>query len=91
VSLQIPPGIDGAAPPPATGAMPFSQSAIDVLRRALQEALQFGHNYIGTEHLLLALFAGGSGTRASAILEGFGATYGDFKDRVVQKLEALRP
>jgi hypothetical protein len=90
VSLQIPPEPDGAAPAPATGAMPFSQPAIAVLRRALQEALQLGHNYIGTEHLLLALFDGGAGTPASAILEGFGATYDDFKDRVVKKLEAYR-
>jgi hypothetical protein len=90
VRAQIPPGSEGDTPP-ATGTMPYSQPAIDVLRRALQEALQFGHNYIGTEHLLLALFDEGSpGAGASAILVDAGAGYPDIKDRVEGKLAKYR-
>jgi len=39
----------------ASGAIPFDQKAKDALRGALDEALELGHNYIGTEHLLLGL------------------------------------
>lgn len=70
---------------PATGAMPYAPEAIDVLRRTLQEALQLGHNYIGTEHLLLGLFSDDD-DGASAILHRLGAGYPDFKDRVDAKL-----
>ncbi|HEX3425439.1 MAG TPA: Clp protease N-terminal domain-containing protein [Acidimicrobiales bacterium] len=38
-------------------ATPFTAATIELLRRAVVEALQLGHNYIGTEHLLLALSA----------------------------------
>jgi len=40
---------------PAEGTIPFSAHAKEALRGALEEALELGHNYIGTEHLLLGL------------------------------------
>jgi ATP-dependent Clp protease ATP-binding subunit ClpA len=40
---------------PVSGQMPFARRAKNVLDLALREALLFGHNYIGTEHLLLAV------------------------------------
>jgi hypothetical protein len=58
----------GALPPasvdePVTGEMPFSPRAKKMVHLALREALKLGHNYIGTEHLLLAVleYEGGSG------------------------------
>ena len=44
-------------PEQPTGMIPFDDHAKDVLRGAVDEALNLGHNYIGTEHLLLSLFA----------------------------------
>lgn len=38
---------------PPVGHIPFSNDASSVLERAFREALKLGHNYIGTEHLLL--------------------------------------
>ena len=58
----------GALPPatvdePVTGEMPFSPRAKKMVHLALREALKLGHNYIGTEHLLLGVleFEEGSG------------------------------
>jgi Clp amino terminal domain, pathogenicity island component len=42
-------------PEPVSGKIPFTPRAKKVLELALREALLFGHNYIGTEHLLLGL------------------------------------
>ena len=42
---------------PGTEQMPFSPRAKQLLERALREALSLGHNYIGTEHVLLAVLA----------------------------------
>ena len=43
-------------PEQPTGAIPFDAQAKEVLRVAVDEALDLNHNYIGTEHLLLALY-----------------------------------
>jgi len=40
-----------------SGALPYTPRASAVIERTLQEALELGHNYVGTEHLLLALYA----------------------------------
>jgi len=49
-AVTLPPG--GAAPPEL---IPFSGPARKALELTFREALRLGHNYIGTEHLLLAL------------------------------------
>jgi ATP-dependent Clp protease ATP-binding subunit ClpA len=51
VASQQPPG----AAEPVSGRISFTSRAKKVLELALREALLFGHNYIGTEHLLLGL------------------------------------
>ncbi len=56
-----------------------------MLERALREALQLGHQYIGTEHLLLGLLAEGDGTTAQ-VLAGRGAGYALVRERVVAVL-----
>jgi ATP-dependent Clp protease ATP-binding subunit ClpA len=67
------------------GHIPFTPPAKQALERALQEALQFGHTYVGTEHLLLSLLAEGDGTTAQ-VLDGQGASYPLVRDRVLAVL-----
>lgn len=57
---------------PAADAPPFSPRAKKVLDLSLREALQLGHNYIGAEHVLLAIIREGGGVGAH-ILIGLGA------------------
>jgi ATP-dependent Clp protease ATP-binding subunit ClpC len=56
----------------ATGSPPFTPRAKKALELALREALQLGHNYIGTEHLLLGIVREGQGD-AAKVLESLGA------------------
>jgi ATP-dependent Clp protease ATP-binding subunit ClpC len=51
-----------------SGHIPFTPRAKDVLKLSLAEALRFGHNYIGTEHLLLGLVREGDGVAAQALV-----------------------
>ena len=55
-----------------TGQIPFTPRAKKVLELALREALSLGHNYIGTEHILLGLVQEGQGVAARIMLD-FGA------------------
>ncbi len=57
---------------PASGSMdkpPFTPRAKKIMELALREALQLGHNYIGTEHLLLAIIREGSGVGAQLLVK----------------------
>jgi hypothetical protein len=73
----------------ATGTdLPYTLGAAEALGRTVSAALGLGHNYIGTEHLLLALF-GGPDELASKILANGGAKYDDVKKRVLEKLASL--
>ena len=56
-------GQGGSAP---SGHIPFTPRAKKVLELSLREALQLGHNYIGTEHILLGLIREGEGVAAMA-------------------------
>lgn len=67
---------------------PFTPRAARVFSGALEEALTMGHNYIGTEHLVLALFRDPEGLAAKILAEA-GATHADFKERTVKKLVAI--
>ncbi len=67
------------------GHIPFTPSAKQVLERSLREALQLGHTYIGTEHLLLSLLGEGDGIPAQ-VLAGRGADYALVRKRVVAVL-----
>jgi ATP-dependent Clp protease ATP-binding subunit ClpA len=53
-----PPSDGGDADPPALRQLRFTPAGRDALRDALKAALRLGHNYIGTEHLLLGVIAG---------------------------------
>ena len=74
-----PDGQAGGAP--SDTPVPFAGDAREVLRRSAVEAVQLGHNYIGTEHLLLAVFTDPP-TAASSALEALGADHDDVAARV---------
>ena len=67
------------------GHIPFTPRAKKVLEGSLREALQLGHTYIGTEHLLLSLLAEGDRTPAQ-VLARQGASYALVRERVVALL-----
>jgi ATP-dependent Clp protease ATP-binding subunit ClpC len=57
----------GPGSAPSSGHIPYTPRSKKVLELALRESLQLGHNYIGTEHLLLALLREGEGMGAQVI------------------------
>jgi ATP-dependent Clp protease ATP-binding subunit ClpA len=66
---------------PAAGHIPFTPRAKKVLELALREAVRLGHNYIGTEHVLLGLVREGEGV-ASQVLARLGAGEAAVRGRV---------
>ena len=58
----------GTQPPSASGQIPFTPRAKKVLELSLREALQLGHDYIGTEHILLGLIREGDGVAAQILI-----------------------
>jgi prophage maintenance system killer protein len=71
------------------GQVPFTPRAKKVLELSLREALQFGHHYIGTEHLLLGLLREGEGV-AAQVLAGLGADHARVRERVLGLLTSPR-
>jgi predicted component of type VI protein secretion system len=65
--------------------LPYTPRAVASLERTLTEALALGHNYIGTEHLLLGLF-GDTATLAGTILTDLGADREHVREQVIEKL-----
>jgi hypothetical protein len=75
-------GHGGQAP---SGHIPFTPRAKKVLELSLREALQLGHNYIGTEHILLGLIREGEGV-AAQVLTKLGADLSRVRAAVIQEL-----
>jgi hypothetical protein len=73
-------GSGGQAP---SGHIPFTPRAKKVLELGLREALQLGHNHIGTEHILLGLIREGEGV-AAQVLTGMGVELAQVRERVIQ-------
>ncbi len=65
--------------------IPFTPRAKKVLELSLREALQMGHNYIGTEHILLGLLREGEGV-AARVLNSMGVTLDNVKEKVKELL-----
>ena len=61
--------IIGLGSTPPSGHIPFTPRAKKVLELSLREALQLGHNYIGTEHILLGLIREGEGVAAKVLVK----------------------
>ncbi|MEO7804493.1 MAG: ATP-dependent Clp protease ATP-binding subunit [Actinomycetota bacterium] len=72
------------------GHIPFTPRAKKVLELSLREALQLGHNYIGTEHILLGLIREGEGV-AAQVLQKLGADLGRVRQQVIQLLSGYGP
>ncbi|MGD0592919.1 MAG: ATP-dependent Clp protease ATP-binding subunit [Acidimicrobiales bacterium] len=79
-------GQAGSAP---TGSPPFTPRAKKVLELSLREALQLGHNYIGTEHMLLGLVREGEGV-AAQVLISLGADLAKVRQQVIQQLSGYQ-
>jgi ATP-dependent Clp protease ATP-binding subunit ClpA len=72
-----------------SGHIPFTRPAKKTLELALREALQMGHNYIGTEHILLGLIREGDGA-AAQVLTGLGADLTKVRQTVIQLLHGYQ-
>ena len=72
-------GHGGSAP---SGHIPFTPRAKKVLELSLREALQLGHNYIGTEHILLGLIREGEGVAAQVLVK-LGADLSRVRQQVI--------
>ena len=70
-----------------SGHIPFTPRAKKILELSLREALQLGHNYIGTEHILLGLLREGEGVAAQVLVK-LGAGLPRVREQVIQLLEA---
>ncbi len=72
-----------------SGHIPFTPRAKKVLELSLREALQLGHNYIGTEHILLGLIREGEGV-AAQVLVRLGADLNRVRQQVIQLLHGYQ-
>lgn len=72
-----------------SGHIPFTPRAKKVLEYSLREALQLGHNYIGTEHILLGLIREGDGV-AAQVLTNLGADLPSVCQQVIQLLNGYQ-
>jgi ATP-dependent Clp protease ATP-binding subunit ClpC len=75
-------------PTGAGGSPPFTPRSKKVLELALREALQLGHNYIGTEHILLGIVREGEGV-AARVLVDLGASLEVTRTTVLEVLGEL--
>ena len=80
--------IGRGAQPPESGHIPFTPQAKKVLELSLRESMQLGHEYIGTEHILLALIR--EGGRAAQLLAGAGVDLNRARQQVVELLYGHR-
>jgi ATP-dependent Clp protease ATP-binding subunit ClpC len=72
-----------------SGHIPFTPRAKKVLELSLREALQLGHNYIGTEHILLGLIREGDGVAAQVLVK-LGADLNRVRQQVIQLLSGYQ-
>jgi ATP-dependent Clp protease ATP-binding subunit ClpC len=68
-----------------SGHIPFTPRAKKVMELSLRESRQLGHNYIGTEHILLGLISEGEGV-AAQVLASLGAEHDRVKEQATQLL-----
>ena len=73
-----------------SGHIPFTPRAKKVLELSLREALQLGHNYIGTEHILLGLIREGEGV-AAQVLKKLGAELAQVRQTVIKLISSSSP
>jgi len=81
--------IIGSGQQAPSGHIPFTPRAKKVLEFSLREALQLGHNYIGTEHILLGLIREGEGVAAQVLVK-LGADLNSVRQHVIQLLSGYQ-
>ncbi|KQX74649.1 MULTISPECIES: ATP-dependent Clp protease ATP-binding subunit [Aeromicrobium] len=72
-----------------SGHIPFTPRAKKVLELSLREALQLGHSYIGTEHILLGLIREGEGVAAQVLVK-LGADLNRVRQQVIQLVSGFQ-
>jgi Clp amino terminal domain, pathogenicity island component len=77
--------IIGQGQQPPSGHIPFTKRAKKALELSTRESMQFGHNYIGTEHILLGLLREGDGVAAQVLVK-LGADLNLVRQQVIQLL-----
>lgn len=78
------------SPGTASGAPPFTPRSKKVLELSLREALDLGHNYIGTEHLLLGLVREGEGVGAQVLMTS-GLSPGEVRAKILELIDVPSP
>lgn len=68
------------------GHIPFTPRCKKVFDLSLRESLQLGHNYIGTEHILLGLIREGAGVAAAVLVQDFGISLQQVRHEVITVL-----
>src|SRR5213595_1507356 len=81
--------ITGQGQQAPSGHIPFTPRAKNILELSLREALQLGHNYIGTEHILLGLIREGEGVAAQVLVK-LGADLNRVRQQVIQLLSGYQ-
>ncbi len=81
--------IVGSGEEVTSGQIPFTPRAKKVLELALREALSLGHNYIGTEHILMAIVSMGDSTGRRALVE-LAAPVETLREDVLAELDRVR-
>src|SRR3954469_17535208 len=81
--------IVGSGEEVTSGQIPFTPRAKKELELSLREALQLGHNYIGTEHILLGLIREGEGVAAQVLVK-LGADLNRVRQQVIQLLSGYQ-
>ena len=79
----------GRGQQPTRGHIPFTPQAKKVLELALRESVQLGHEYIGTEHLLLGLVREGDGP-AAQVLQQRGIELNAVRQEVIRLLHGYQ-
>ena len=90
VRQQIDETVGRGKKPARSGHIPFTPRAKKSLELSLREALQLGHNYIGTEHILLGLIREGEGP-AAQVLTAMGADLDTVREQVIEILHGRQP
>jgi biotin operon repressor len=83
--LRLP---DPSAPLPPQGEVPFDELGKTAFREALKAALRLGHNYIGTEHILLGVLR--QKGEAAKVLETLGLSTGSTEEAVTKAVEKMK-
>ena len=78
----------GTGQSPPSSRIPFARGARRVFEHSLREAFQLGHNYIGTEHILLGLIREGEGVAAQVLVK-LGADLGRVRQQVIRLLSGV--